>query len=207
MGTRNLTMVIYEGAVRVAQYGQWDGYLTGQGHTILNFLKTANLEEFKIKLSYCRFSDTTNKKELAYLQSLFNNPPVWAKVPPKNECYLSRDIAAGILQYILDYDEIKYLVLIDETDFAYDGILCEYAYVIDLDAERLEIYTGFHTLPPPDDQRFCSADAAPPEGWEPKYEGDPYYYPVQMAKSYAFSELATIDELTIGDRDDEEHRT
>ena len=37
MGTRNLTKVINEqGEVVVAQYGQWDGYPSGQGVNALN---------------------------------------------------------------------------------------------------------------------------------------------------------------------------
>ena len=40
MGTRNLTIVRNkEGIIRVAQYGQWDGYPEGQGITALNFIK------------------------------------------------------------------------------------------------------------------------------------------------------------------------
>lgn len=40
MGTRNLTMVIdRKGEIKVAQYGQWDGYPSGQGATILEFAK------------------------------------------------------------------------------------------------------------------------------------------------------------------------
>ena len=38
MGTRNLTCVFVNGEYKVAQYCQWDGYPSGQGLTILNFL-------------------------------------------------------------------------------------------------------------------------------------------------------------------------
>ena len=35
MGTRNLTIVYYDGDYRVAQYGQWDGYPEGAGIEVL----------------------------------------------------------------------------------------------------------------------------------------------------------------------------
>jgi hypothetical protein len=31
MGTRNLTIVIADKKIKVAQYGQWDGYIEGNG--------------------------------------------------------------------------------------------------------------------------------------------------------------------------------
>ena len=44
MGTRNLTMVInQEGETKVAQYGQWDGYPSGVGASVLSFLKNKEL--------------------------------------------------------------------------------------------------------------------------------------------------------------------
>ena len=47
MGTRNLTMVINQkGEKKVAQYGQWDGYPSGVGVSVLNFLKNILLIDF-----------------------------------------------------------------------------------------------------------------------------------------------------------------
>jgi len=46
MGTRNLTCVIKGGDFKVAQYGQWDGYPSGSGKDILEWLSDpkANFE-------------------------------------------------------------------------------------------------------------------------------------------------------------------
>jgi hypothetical protein len=38
MGTRHLIEVKIDGELKVAQYGQWDGYLTGQGVNIADFI-------------------------------------------------------------------------------------------------------------------------------------------------------------------------
>jgi hypothetical protein len=53
MGTRNLSMVIYDNKIKVAQYSQWDGYPTGNGSMILEFLNKEDfdLEKFKSKIS------------------------------------------------------------------------------------------------------------------------------------------------------------
>ena len=39
MGTRNMTFVVESGEYRVAQYGQWDGYPSGQGLNIVDFMR------------------------------------------------------------------------------------------------------------------------------------------------------------------------
>jgi len=39
MGTRHLICVVKGKEYIVAQYGQWDGYPTGQGIGVLNFFK------------------------------------------------------------------------------------------------------------------------------------------------------------------------
>ena len=43
MGTRHLICVVSDGDYKVAQYGQWDGYPSGQGAAILEFLHKEDL--------------------------------------------------------------------------------------------------------------------------------------------------------------------
>ena len=64
MGTRNLTIAVMDGKTRVAQYGQWDGYPEGQGTTILEFLKSADLDLFKKKLETTAFVDDEKQERL-----------------------------------------------------------------------------------------------------------------------------------------------
>jgi len=42
MGTRNITRVISNGQLKVCQYCQWDGYPTGAGADIANFIRTTD---------------------------------------------------------------------------------------------------------------------------------------------------------------------
>jgi hypothetical protein len=52
MGTRHYQVVISkEGEEKIRQYGQWDGYPSGQGADILTFLRGFDLEKYSNNLS------------------------------------------------------------------------------------------------------------------------------------------------------------
>jgi len=71
MGTRNLTVVISGGKRVVAQYGQWDGYPSGQGATALNFLSSeGSLDKLKKTLEKVRFRNEEDEKKLLSTISL-----------------------------------------------------------------------------------------------------------------------------------------
>lgn len=140
MGTRNSTIVKSKGITKVAQYGQWDGYPTGVGQTIADFLKTVNLEDFKKKVD--ALGVWTNEERNALVagneQYLIGASSNWAKECPE----LDRDTAAGILELINNGSVTK--VLLDE-EFKNDTLFCEYWYELDLDAETVtmngEVFT------------------------------------------------------------------
>ena len=53
MGTRHLTVIIKDNKIRLAQYGQWDGYYSGQGENFTNFVRNKlknNLGSFREKV-------------------------------------------------------------------------------------------------------------------------------------------------------------
>lgn len=55
MGTRHLISVVLDGEYKIAQYGQWDGYPSGQGQAIVDFLlDNFDREAFKRQLAKCR---------------------------------------------------------------------------------------------------------------------------------------------------------
>ena len=60
MGTRHLTIVKQNGEVKVAQYGQWDGYPDGVGTDIVNFLHEIRspemMERFRRRVALCRWA-------------------------------------------------------------------------------------------------------------------------------------------------------
>ena len=55
MGTRNVTIIRYNGKERVRQYGQWDGYPTAALASIVDFLKTDGaIEKLKKNVMKCK---------------------------------------------------------------------------------------------------------------------------------------------------------
>ena len=184
MGTRNLTMVISNSKTKVAQYGQWDGYPSGQGSDILAFLKETDLEKFKKKINKVKW---LTKKQCLEIEK----DKDWDIKHP----YLSRDCAGQILKAIMngeievnDYPNGKKTVkvnvigLVDKSSFAGDSLFCEWAYVVDLDKNTFEVYQGFNKTPLTENDRFFYLQ-------EEKEE----YKPVKMVKSYLLNNLPKED--------------
>jgi hypothetical protein len=69
---------------------------------------------------------------------------------------LSRDTGAGVLQLIYDGDATQ---LGDSLSFAGDSLFCEFAYVVNMDTEMLEIYQGYNKEPLDLSERFISMPA------------------------------------------------
>lgn len=201
MGTRNLTMVIHKEETKIAQYGQWDGYPRGNGLVILTFLRNKKrVEKLTNKLKDVRFATAEDDKKVdKFLKSIGSNDG-WMNVDQavkynKKYPYVSRDIGAGILELIANSKD-KEIVLTDSTDFAGNSLFCEWAYVIDLDNRKLEVYEGFNREPLAEDERFAKV---------PKDEGE--FTQVRLVKKYDLDKLPTnkefVKELEKNDEEEE----
>lgn len=177
MGTRHIIAVVKDNDYKVAQYGQWDGYLDGQGQDIVEFLRD-RFDRKKFEAQLAKLYWITDE-EIQKIQSTGK----WEKGYP----YLKRSCSVDILDHIQDGD-IK-VGLQNEIAFAGDGLYCEWAYVINLDTDELEIYKGFSESPPKKGERFAKL---PKE----KYcKGIPQYYPVCHFHTFKFSELADYEDF------------
>lgn len=184
MGTRNLTAVQLDGEYKVAQYGQWDGYPSGQGATVLEFLKgikgKRKRKEFETKL---RASSFATSEELDEVDAIIAAEQIYDSWPQRWPAY-TRDTGAKILQLIMNSPPgIK---LKNSIEFAADSLFCEFAYVIDLDKNVLEVYKGWNKKPLPKNARFVDA----------KEEGSPQgYYPIRKKASWPLDALPTQAEM------------
>lgn len=186
MGTRNLTMVISERETKIAQYGQWDGYPSGQGSTALSFLLSCDLDKFKEKLSLCRFIDNSprKQKEIENFLNKIGSKNGWMTMEQsekyhKKYPFLTRDNGATILQLVYESDD-KLKWLNNSEEFAADSLFCEWAYVIDLDKNTFEVYEGFNQTPLTENDRFY------------KLKGENDYHPIKMIRMYDLNNLPTV---------------
>jgi hypothetical protein len=181
MGTRNLTCVVLDGSFKIAQYGQWDGYPSGQGATCLAFLQELapdRLETFKANLR--ALPELSHEEIKARWKSCGANDSgfVSFEIADKFKAkwpHLNRDCGAEILETVLHgkADGVELA-----TSFANDSLFCEWAYLIDLDKQTFEVYRGFNQSPLDQTERFYSET--------PDKSG---YYPVRMVKSYPLDAL------------------
>lgn len=153
MGTRGITIVVMNGKPRVAQYGQWDHYPTGQGATAMEFCKEhlsteAGREKFRKAVAKTKFITNAEHKRLWKtvgadldksdgLVSMDKSEEFEKKYP-----HLHRDCGARILECVRK----GATKLQDSMEFSEgDGgcFSCEGIYVVNLDANTLEVHYGY----------------------------------------------------------------
>ena len=149
MGTRGITEVTYNDKIVVSQYGQWDHYPSGQGITILNFLRDQdNIEKLKnsfdLHLTYQASDEELKKIYANYFDE--NGMGTLAQSDNFGKDYpsLTRDTGGSILDVIANATDPIPLVL--DKEFRNDDLFCEGIYEINLDDETFTTIFGETTL-------------------------------------------------------------
>ena len=126
MSTCGIIFIKCNRKVKLAQYCQFDMYYSGHGlklASMLNHMYTDKLYDyFKEKVRSLKF--VTEE----YLQNTYDN----AMIPTQ----FMRDTASNIIPLI-----IKGITEVFDSSNHINGFWLEYAYVIDLDSNKLHIYT------------------------------------------------------------------
>lgn len=195
MGTRNLTVVIKKAKPVVAQYGQWDGYPSGQGATVLNFLKSTDLATFEKKLEKVHFINEDDQLNINLFMESIGSKDGWMNSEQAEKYkaaypYLSRDHGAEVLKLIMDAPEKESIILNDSTAFAADSLYCEWAYIINLDTRQLEVY-GWDNPEAGFENTFekLAKDPEYQKSFAEAVSSNDGYGIVQAVKSYAFDNL------------------
>jgi len=200
MGTRGSTFVQLDSTYRVAQYGQWDHYPSGQGLTVLDFLHSIASEPARAAfVAKVQALKTLTGEEVEALWKGFgadDSGLVGMDVADKMEKaypHLTREVGAKVLGLIAN-GAAKEVSL--DLDFVKDSLFCEWAYVIDFDKGTFEVFEGFNKRPLAQSQRFY-CDGYKSEEQKPyNGKGKPYrFYPVRLFKSYPLASLPTKEQF------------
>jgi len=130
MGTRHhQTVIDKEGNLKIAQYGQWDGYPSGQGASILEYLRNGNLDKYQKQLA--KIPQITEEEI-----NKVNESKDWKSEYP----YLSRDCGSDIHKLIED-GKVKF---VQHTSMEEAQKWCEGFYTIDF--QKNEFVTEFNGI-------------------------------------------------------------
>ena len=188
MGTRHLTCVFENGEYKIAQYGQWDGYPSSAGQTILKALHRAkdnDFESLRKNIARCKLISSENVQEL---WEKTNDSDVFDEKYPT----LVRDMGYKILDHLIEAD-VQEILIKHSLDFAADSLFCEWAYVIDLDTRAFEVYKGFNKTPLAPTERFAFTSSIDPE--EGTNQLGDRYYPVKLAYAWPLDILPNQEEF------------
>jgi len=145
MGTRHLTIVVKDEKVRIAQYGQWDGYpdYAGKGileilhedlHNIVNGLENCIWVDDGIRENMHKHIEEVSKTSIEGNWMTLEQSEVYHDLYPEQH----RSTGHKILKLVADSQTPVYIT--NSFEFAADTVFCEWAYVIDLDNGKFETY-------------------------------------------------------------------
>lgn len=197
MGTRHLIMIMHKGEYEVSQYGQFDGYPNGRGVAVLEILRNTTPDKFREKMAnvshytllglHKRF-ERVEKLTAKYQKQGIPNPrekayEEWAK---ENKI-LTREFCENVLTTILGNDKNETIKVKLDLEFAAASLFCEWAYVIDLDKETLEVYRGFNKKQLGSRDRF--------KFLEEFRDMQTEYHPIKLVASFDLNQLPSDEDF------------
>lgn len=198
MGTRGSFGVHVDGETK-ATYNHYDSYPSCLGEAIasqmVNLLKDMGVNKLKEQARNLRMVDpdsTPTDEDKEFLKA-YTDLSVSEQSDDDWYC-VTRDLQGHL-------DEIIRLGVMLEggTSFLNDSLFCEWAYIVNLDTMKLEVYKGFQTEPH-EQGRYGAANK---EGR--KAGGGSTYYPVALIAEFDLNSLdpAEVVKLERADEDEE----
>ena len=138
MGTRGAIGFILDGEEKIT-YNHFDSYPDQLGKNVLKFLSETSIDEMKTIFKNIEVVDEQSKpteKQIKHCKP-WTNLGVGGQSIDDWYC-ITREAQGDFDAY---KNGLKYMI--DGRDFLLDSLFCEYAYIINLNTEKLEYYLGF----------------------------------------------------------------
>ena len=125
-------------------YNHFDSYPTGLGVQVAEFVRTNDIEDMRFYFDKIKMVKPDSKPSKANIQQYqrFLDMNVSDKTPTDWYCLLRH--SQGDLNVYL-HGGVTHMI--DNHDFLNDSLFCEWAYIVNLDNETLDIYRGFQLDP------------------------------------------------------------
>ncbi|HNU60698.1 MAG TPA: hypothetical protein PKL04_00710 [Methanofastidiosum sp.] len=180
MGTRGL-YGFYKDGITKSVYNQYDTYPDGLGIEMLNLIKQIQsfdeLRKIFDKLKIVKEGRKPGKRQLEHALSIIT-PDLDVSTQSMNDWYcILRKAQNNPMIYT---NGLK--LILDATEFIKDSLFCEWAYIINLDNNTLEVYKGFNKEYQ-EDNRYMVEKA-----------DDNGYYPCKLISVFKLKVLKIIDE-------------
>jgi len=182
MGTRGITGVV-AGQVEKVAYNQYDSYPEGMGWETLKKLrsvvKQGKINDYKCLALHARLVSDKDKPTKAEIEKLKKYADTSVSSGDLEEWYVLLRNLQGSL-----FDSLKAGYIHDHKSFILDSLYCEWGYIVNLDEEVFEVYTGFQTKPH-NKGRYAKLLSETFEKTK-KTLGGTGYYPCALVKTYSF---------------------
>lgn len=171
-----MTYVIVDGSARISSLSCMDGYPSGEGKGILAFLSNRkNVDKLRRSLDRC---EPLTDEFVQRMRQTYGGS--W------EEAYIEshpQHIYFGGARMLESLVSSRGAVTV--RNWPGDRRFDDWAYVVDLDAERFEVYKGTNREPVPEGQRFYDSGGMDEHG----------YFPFRMVASYDFGDLPSYAEF------------
>ena len=178
MGTRG-TYGLRKNGKDKKTYNHWDSYPEGLGVALVEQINEMDLERLNTlfdNLEMVKSNDKPTKKQIEQCQ---RTTDLSVSNQSVDDFYCLLRNTQGDLK---EHEAVG--LMIENDDFIYDSLFCEWGYIINLDDNVLEIYEGFQKSPH-SDGRYSSGEIEDGSG----------YYQCALVKTYPLDNLPTREEL------------
>lgn len=143
MGTRGAFGLHRNGKTK-AMYNHYDSYPSDLGENIVKSLSSSNIAELQKTYDNITLVDGNSKPTEEQVKECLAYWDNGVSTGSVEEWYsLIREAQGNMDAYLRE--GLKYMI--DGQDFLKDSLFCEWAYIVNLDSNVLEVYKGFQTEP------------------------------------------------------------
>jgi len=196
MGTRGAVGFALDGKLKLT-YNHYDSYPSGLGDEVMGFVRNIvrceTLENLKAKVKSLEMVEEGSKPTKAQIQQYKDSLDLSVGEQNSEDWYCLLRGLQGV-KGLEAVAEGKCLHLTNSENFPEESLFCEWAYVMDLDRQVVEVYKGFQSKA---HKKGRFANAAKPANWNPDYKGQEFYYPCKLVMEIPFEAVAFENEICL----------